>query len=235
VVTTGLWTEGIGRLDLTDPGRTTIDYQFSRATSLSGKKGRPDPMRGDRAFLLDYIVSTGDCQLATGSVMLDSSAVQTGVPTVQTPSTLWDTGRQAVTTDLKMDFAIRLMNMLGARHTAVTGNMLIGYSPSTAMPGLAGTRATALPIPPAPVMPTVFPIPAMVTVAQCPYSPNPADAHPGTVRDALRAPNLITFPRVLHVQLVDPRSVLGISLPSGMETVVTEGPSGFKIEFPAAM
>src|SRR6185503_2220175 len=40
---------------------------------------------------------------------------------------------------------------------------------------------------------------------------------------------------LLHVQLVDPRSVLGISLPSGMETVVTEGPSGFKIEFPAAM
>ena len=239
VVTTGLWTEGVGRLDLGDPSHATIDYTFTRAASLSGRKGRPDPARGDRAFLLDYIVGTTDgdrdCQLGVGSVMLDSSAVQTGVPVAQTPMTTWDAGRNAITaTDLQLPYAVRLGNALGARHTAVTGAVLLGYAPSTSMPGLAGTRATALPIPPATVMPTVLPIPVMVTVAQCPYSPNPGDGHPGLpLPTTITPPGLAAFPRLLHVQLVDPRSVLGIDLPSGMETVIASSPTGFTIAFPA--
>lgn len=239
VVTTGLWTEGVGRLDLTDSSHTTIDYPFTRAASLSGKKGRPDPARGDRAFLLDYIVGTTgferDCQLAVGSVMLDSSTLQTGVPTVQTPTTGWDTARSDITTTpFAIDHAVRLQGALGARHTAVTGNLLLGYAPSASMPGLAGTRATALPIPPATVMPTVLPIPVMVTVAQCPYSTNPGDSHPGLpFPTTIGPPGLAAFPRVLHIQLVDPRSVLGIDLPSGMETVIASSPTGFTIAFPA--
>ena len=239
VVTTGLWTEGVGRLDLTDPSHTTIDYPFTRASSLSGKKGRPDPMRGDRAFLLDYIVGTTglerDCQLAVGSVMLDSSTLQTGVPTAQTPRTGWDTARSEITnTPFTIEHAVRLQGALGTRHTAVTGNVLLGYAPSTSMPGLAGTRATALPIPPATVMPTVLAIPVMVTVAQCPYSANPGDGHLGLpFPTTIGPPGLAAFPRLLHIQLVDPRSVLGIDLPSGMETVIASSPSGFNIEFPA--
>jgi len=239
VVTTGLWTEGVGRLDLGDPSHATIDYAFTRAASLSGRKGRPDPARGDRAFLLDYIVGTmgleRDCQLGVGSVMLDSSAVQTGTPTAQTPATVWDTGRSDIaTTPFTVEHAVRLGNALGTRHTAVTGAVLLGYAPSTSMSGLAGTRATALPIPPATVMPTVLPIPVMLTVAQCPYSPNPGDGHLGLPLPAtITPPGLAAFPHLLHIQLVDPRSVLGVDLPSGMETVIASSPTGFTIAFPA--
>jgi hypothetical protein len=247
VVTTGIWTEGTGRLDTTDTSGATIDYAFTRAASLSGKKARPDPARGDRAFLIDYIVGTMtpsvpdsnefDCQVAVGSVMLDSSAVQTGVPAAQTPATNWDTQRNKVmTTPLMLDHAARLQVALGSRSTAVTGSLLVGYAPSLGMPGLAGTRATALPIPPASVRPTVLPIPVMLTLAQCPYSANPIDGHTGTpLPKAIEPPGLQAFPRVLHIQLVASRSFLGIDLPSGMETVIPLGELDVEIEFPAAM
>jgi hypothetical protein len=241
VVTTGMWTEGTARLDPADMSGATIDYAFTRAAALSGKKARPDPERGDRAFLIDYIVGTTgsnelDCQVAVGSVMLDSSAVQTGIPVAQIPTTGWDTMRPLVTTEpLIPDHAARLRTVLGSRSTGVTGNLLIGYVPSLGMPGLAGTRATALPIPPAPVRPTVLPIPVMLTVLQCPYSTNPVDRHPGTPLPAtIQPPGLQPFPRVLHIQLVASRSVLGIDLPSGMETVLPLGEET-AIEFPAAL
>jgi hypothetical protein len=247
VVTTGLWTEGTARLAPEDVTGATIDYVFTRAASLSGKKARPDPERGDRAFLIDYMIGPinpanpdgreRDCQIAIGSVMLDSSAVQTGVPATQTPTAMWDTTRGAPrTTPFAGAHVGRLQEVLGTRHTAVTGSVLVGHVPSVGMPGLAGTRATALPIPPASVMPTTFPIPVMVPLTQCPYSANPGDLHPGIPPpDALQLPGLAAFPRVLHMQLVDSRSVLGIDLPSGMETVMPLGVNDIDIEFPAAL
>jgi hypothetical protein len=243
VITTGLWTEGAGRVDLADPMHTTVDYAFTRAVPLSGKKGRPDPERGDRAFLLDYIVGTDpdarerDCQIAVGSVVLDSSEVQTGIPTVRTPTSSWDTARPPVATD-EVTFAHtdRLQNALGTRRTTVTGSVLVGYAPSTSMPGLAGTRASALPVPPATVKPTVLPIPVMVTLVQCPYSPNPGDQHRAVPPpNAIQPVGLAAFPRIVHIQLVDSRSALGIDFPSGMETVITLAAGVAKIEFPAAL
>jgi hypothetical protein len=241
VVTTGMWTEGTGRLDAGDPTGKTVDYAFTRATALSGKKARPDPARGDRAFLLDYIVGTAgvekDCQIAVGGVMLDSSAVQTGVPAAQTPTMSWDTMRSAAKTNL-FDLGVlgRLQGALGARHAPVTGSVLVGHVPSVSMPGLAGTRASALPIPPASVMPTILPIPVMVPALQCPYSANPTDAHPGIPPPAtLVPPGMAGFPRVVHMQLIDSRSVLGVGLPSGMATVIALGTSEVDIEFPAPL
>jgi hypothetical protein len=241
VVTTGMWTEGTARLDPGDPTGATVDYAFTRAAPLSGKKARPDPVRGDRAFLIDYVIGVTDpgldCQIAVGSVMLDSSAVQTGMPAAQTPATMWDERRgEVLTSRLTLDHDARLRTALGSRRVGVTGSLLVGYAPSTSMPGLAGTRATALPIPPASVRPTVLPIPVMLTVLQCPYSTNPADNHPGTpLPNAIQPPGLLPFPRVLHIQLVDSRSVLGVDLPSGMETVILLGAGEVRIEFPAAL
>jgi hypothetical protein len=247
VVTTGMWTEGTARLDPGDTTGATVDYAFTRAAPLSGKKARPDPVRGDRAFLIDYIVGTAtpsvpdsnevDCQVAVGAVMLDSSAVQTGIPAAQTPAASWDTRRDPVlAAPLELKHAIRLRDTLGSRNVAVTGSLLVGHAPSLGVPGLAGTRATALPIPPASVRPTVLPIPVMMTLVQCPYSANTQEGHPGTpLPKTIQPSELLAFPRVLHIQLVNSRPVLGIDLPSGMETVIPLGDLAVEIEFPAAM
>jgi hypothetical protein len=231
VLTTGLWTEGDARVDLGDPSHTTVDYAFSDANWLSGKKGRLDPARGDRAFLLDYVAGTQgverDCRIAIGSVMLDSAAVQTGTPTVQIPTTSWDTARKPVkTTAIDLTIVGRLQNKLGKLHTAVTGSVLVGSSPSISMPGLTNA-SRFLPLS----------LPVMATLLQCPYSPNPGDLHPAfPLPDALQPPGLDPFPRILHAQLVDPRTVLGVTLNSGMEAVIASGePSGFTIAFPAAI
>jgi hypothetical protein len=196
VLTTGLWTEG-----------------------------------DDRAFLLDYVAGTQgverDCRIAIGSVMLDSAAVQTGTPTVQIPTTSWDTARKPVkTTAIDLTVVGRLQNKLGKLHTAVTGSVLVGSSPSISMPGLTNA-SRFLPLS----------LPVMATLLQCPYSPNPGDLHPAfPLPDALQPPGLDPFPRILHAQLVDPRTVLGVTLNSGMEAVIASGePSGFTIAFPAAI
>jgi hypothetical protein len=228
VLTTGLWTNGDAHVDPVDPA--TVSAALSEANWLSGKKGRLAPLLGDRAFLVDYTVSTvgddRDCRIASGSVMLDSAAVQPGPPTVQTPTTTWDTAVKRVTsTALDLAFVVRLQTRLGKLHTAVTGNVLLGSSPSTSMPGLASV-SRALPLP----------LPVMATMLQCPYSPNPVDAHRGIpVPDAAQPPGLEGFPRILHIQLVDPRTVLGVTLTSGMEAALTSGLSGFIVAFPAAI
>jgi hypothetical protein len=158
--------------------------------------------------------------------MLDSAAVQSGSPIVQTPTAAWDTAVKSVTsTDLVVAFVVRLQTNLGKLHGAVTGNVLLGSSPSTSMPGLASV-SRSLPLP----------LPVMATMLQCPYSPNPLDAHRGIpVPNAAQPPGLDGFPRILHIQLVDTRTVLGVTLASGMEVALASGPMGFTIEFPAAI
>lgn len=228
VLTTGLWTNGDADADAADPA--TVSIVLSDANWLSGKKGRLAPVLGDRAFLVDYTVATmgddRDCRFASGSVMLDSAAVQPGPPTVQTPTTTWDTAvKKVMITPLDVDFVVRLQTNLGKLHGTVTGNVVLGSSPSTSMPGLASV-SRSLPLP----------VPVMATMLHCPYSPNPLDAHPGIpVPAAAQPPGLDGFPRILHIQLVDLRTVLGTTLASGMEVALTPGPSGFTITFPAAI
>ena len=227
VITTGLWTAGPAKVD--PASSTTVNYDFRDATFMSGKRGRPDNMLGDRALLVEVVKDAQDCQVAIGSVMLDSPAVQTGTPPPQVPRTSWDAQRNRVATggiDLKL--IGRLQSNLGNLHTAVTGAVLFGYAPSLIMPGLA-TSSPPLPLP----------VPVMAPLLQCPYSPNPGDGHPGVPPDVAQPAGLTAFPQILHVQLVDPRAVLGVILSSGMETVLpsmqlTPTTIGFAITFPAA-
>ncbi|MGH9888145.1 MAG: hypothetical protein ACREBE_21610, partial [bacterium] len=193
-----------------------------------GKTGRPDPARGDQAFLVDINTDPQGCQVAVGSVLLDSPAVQvqpTKTRTTQVPTASWDTQRKAVATDgFDLKLIGRLQNKLGNLHTAVTGTLMFGYAPSLAMPGLAAS-SSSLPLP----------MPVMAPLLQCPYSPNPGDGHPGIPPNTAQPGGLGSFPQILHFQLVDPRIVLGVTLSSGMETVLPSGAMGFAITFPAAI
>lgn len=95
------------------------------------------------------------------------------------------------------------------------------------MPGLAGV--------PDPVLNVLqLPVPVMQTVLQCPYN--------ATLPEVAQPMLLDGFPRVVHVQLVATRQVLGVTLTSGMETVMTSAllPGSttlapFSMAFPAAI
>jgi hypothetical protein len=217
VLTTGLWTDGAATAR-PPPNDTTADYAFEGATSLSGKRGRPDPARGDQAFLVDYLTDSS-CRVAAGSVRLDSAALEGNVHTPQTPTSLWDAGRKSVASSpIDLAFLLRLATALDKLHTTITGNLLFGVVPSLNLPGLLGSSPTL-----------VLPTPVMQTLLRCTYNtfPLPPTAQPLGLSD---------FPYVLHVQLVDTRQVAGVSLSSGMETVIPSGEVlGFQVAFPAAI
>ncbi|HSS02680.1 MAG TPA: hypothetical protein VLM79_36715 [Kofleriaceae bacterium] len=233
MITTGLWTAGPARSDPTNAA--TAIYDLVDAVFLSGKKGRPDPALGDRAFLVDFAMPDAQgCRAASGAVTLDSAEAQTGPRMTQVPTATWDTAKKPVkSTALDLSFVTRLQGNLGKLHGAITGDLLFGFAPSLSMPSLAAA-SPALPLP--------LPLPVMATVLRCPYSPNPGDARPGTPLPATAQPaGLDRFPQVLHVQLADVRTVLGVPLASGMEVVLAAGPvlptgpTGFTISFPAAI
>lgn len=146
MITTGLWTAGTARIDPSNAA--TILYDLADAAFLSGKKGRPDPALGDRAFLVDYAAPDAQgCRSASGAVMLDSAAAQTGTRTTQIPSASWDAAQKAVKSNaFDLDFVTRLQGKLGKLHGAITGDLLFGFAPSLSMPALAAT-STALPLP----------------------------------------------------------------------------------------
>ncbi len=222
LLTTGLWTEGLANIPSSG---APVDYDFSNANSLSGAKGRPDPTQGDRAFLVDYFTdSSGSqatgCRVASGSAALTAVALQPGAHTVQTVT--WDAGRSMVSSDVVgIGFVGRLTTNLGMLHgtfSAQLSTLLFGAAPSTDFPGLTGASPALL-----------LPVPVMQTLLQCPYN---VAALPSTAQPAL----LGGFPTVVHVQLVDTRQILGVTLASGLETVLASSTGGgFKMAFPAAM
>ena len=227
LLTTGVWTAGS-----VDPPTTgaTVDYDFFNARSLSGTIGRPDPARGDLGFLVDFISdpnttsSTGAaCRVAAGSSPLGALELAPGSHTAQTVS--WDSSRLPVSTDgVALGVIARLADRLGKLHGSFEGKLswlLYGKIPSVEFPGLTGASALST-IP--------LPIPVMQVLFQCPYdvTPVPPAAQPVLLE--------VAFPSALHVQLVDSRRVLGVTLLSGIETVIASSfASSFPLAFPAAM
>jgi hypothetical protein len=227
VLTTGLWTDGAATAR-PPPNDTTADYAFDSAIPLSGGKGRPDPTRGDRAYLVDYIPDS-NCRVANGSVRLDSAELTGGSHTVQTPNSVWDASRKLVTASaVDLTSLMRLATVLDKLHTTVGGNLLFGIVPSLNLPGLLGTTPLF-----------TLPTPIMQTLLRCPYTTLPA--LPATALPATAGPGGLGFPYVLHVQLVDTRLVAGVSLTSGMATVIASSEvmssqvSFPAVSFPAAM
>jgi hypothetical protein len=232
VLTTGMWSEGCVISGCTMSSGATINYDFySNATYLSGGRGRPDPTLGDRALLVDYIdgssadASVG-CRYAAASAVLPSAALDPGMYTVQTPAPTWDSTRTDVMgTGVDVTFPSRLGTALGTLESTFlpSSPQLFGFAASTDMPGLAGTRGQSL------LSGVLLPVPVMQTLLQCPYS---TTRLPQTAQPML----LDSFPRILHVQLIDTRNVLGVDLNSGMETVLTSvAAGGFAMAFPAAI
>ena len=220
VFTTGLWTEG-----LANPSGTTVDYDFSSATSLSGASGQPKPSLGDHALLVDYIMDGSNCRVAVGSGALISAAIQAGMHSPATPT--WDSARKTVMSDpVDFKFVTRLTTGLGKLESTFSGPLstqLFGTVASTDMPGLAATPESST------LLGVRLPVPVMQSLLKCPYTLNPL---PQTAQPTI----LDSFPRILHVQLVDTRQVLGATLASGMETVIVSAAAGgFTMAFPAAI
>jgi hypothetical protein len=105
---------------------------------------------------------------------------------------------------------------------------LVGSVPSTSFPGLIGTSSDFR-----------LPIPVMLPLLQCPQGPQaqgPTD--PGSIPATAQPTLLGDFPTAVHFQLVEARAVaaLGVTLYSGMETVIAASAGGgFKMSFPAAI
>jgi hypothetical protein len=229
VLTTGLWTTGLTGL----PSGMTVDYDFVNASSLSGARGSPDAAQGDRGFLVDYQVnpdSSGiQCTVAVGSTSLTQVALTAGAHTEQNAD--WDTLRRPVTSELPgTTLFTRLGLGLGALHTAISildSKLLFGSVPSTSFPGLIGSG------------PFRLPVPVMQTLLQCPQGPgSQGPMTPSAIPLTAQPTMLGDFPTVVHVQLVDPRPVgaLGVTLYSGMETVIAASAGGgFRMSFPAAI
>lgn len=235
VLTTGLWTFGqtAKPVNITTSS-SAIDYDFGNAASLSGAKGSPVAAQGDRAFLVDYVNNPDNkgilCNVAVGSTALDQLALTAAPHTTQTA--LWDTLRRPVTSELPdLSSFVRLSAGLGALSTPISNQdsvFLFGSVPSTSFPGLIGTSANFR-----------LPVPVIQTLLQCPQGPQaqgPMD--PGSIPNTAQPTLLGDFPTAVHVQLVEARAVaaLGVTLYSGMETVIAASAGGgFKLSFPAAI
>ena len=225
VFSTGVWTEGKATLR-----GANIDYDFATAVSLSGALGRPEPATGDRAVAIDFGPDPNPdptkCTLALGSAALDSAALEPLRHTGQTPT--WDSGRKPVTSDpAGLSFIARLDDGLGKLYSggklSPASQLVFGITPSIDMPGLSATPESAT------LLGMLLPVPVMETLLQCPREQNP-------LPDVAQPMLLDQFPRILHVQLVDTRQILGVTLASGMETVLTgTASSKFTMAFPAPL
>jgi hypothetical protein len=226
VFTTGVWTEGKATLS-----GATIDYDFTTAVSLSGAPGRPEPATGDHAVAIDFGPDPNPnptkCTIALGSAELDSAALEPLRHTAQTPA--WDSGRKPVMSDpVGLMFIDRLGNALGKLESggklSPASQLVFGTTPSIDMPGLSATPESAT------LLGMLLPVPVIQPLLQCPREQNPL---PDTAQPML----LDRFPRILHVQLVDTRQILGVTLASGMETVLTAATasSKFTMAFPAPL
>jgi hypothetical protein len=230
VLTTGLWTAGL----TAQPVGMIVDYDFGNARSLSGARGSPDDAQGDRGFVVDYAVNPDNngvlCNVAVGSAALSSVALAANLHTPQ--SVPWDIARRAVMTELPdSDVLTRLATGLGKLNNGVSSQdsqLVFGSVPSVTFPGLIGQSKDFR-----------LPVPVMQTLLQCPQGPvsqGPMD--PSMVPRAAQPSMLGDFPTVVHVQLVDSRTVgaLGVTLSSGIETVIpASAGGGFKMSFPAAI
>jgi hypothetical protein len=230
VLTTGLWTTGVTN----PPSGAVVDYDFSSATSLSGARGSPDAAQGDRGFVVDYALDPDKksilCNVAIGSAALPQLALTATGHTAETAT--WDAGRLLVNSELPDANAFnRLAAGLGALNTTVSSQdsqIVFGSVPSTSFPGLIGSAPSFR-----------LPVPVMQMLLQCPQGPLSQGPMTSAAIPRTAQPTMLAdFPTVVHVQLVDARPVpaLGVTLYSGMETVIAASAGGgFRMSFPAAI
>jgi len=241
VFTTGLWSAST-QVTVTNPG--VVDYDFSNATWL-GRQGGLAASQGDRAMLVDFVTDTVNstgCVFANGNGEVPTTAVDLG--TSHSNATVsWETTRRMVnSTPVTFDAQLRLQNALGTRDAMLLrakSFRMLGVAPSLAFPGLTSAAPGMLLSTPA--APALLAMPALLPLQQCPYDK--------MLQDTAQPAALAAFPLILHVQLVDQRSVplaiqgqtVNVALASGIEAVVVPSDDGsgtgskFQMAFPAAI
>lgn len=218
VFTTGLWTEGIAT-----PG-TAIDFDLTRSTSLSGPNGASDPAFGDQGFLIDYKLTPGGCRVAIGGAAFDPT-VHAGTHTTVAPAWNVDNMSSLQGTDIPQTIGDRFKALNGlATYVPNATTIMFGISPSTVIPGLTVTPPISTQL-----YNAQLPVPVMLTLLECPLSGAPGNAMP------LALSQLAAYPKVFHTQLVALRTALGVSLTSGMETVVVESLNSVSLGFLAPL
>jgi hypothetical protein len=204
VFTTGMWSEGAV------PGfvagsAAQVDYGLASAVGLAGA---PAQLRaGDGALLLDFRRdATTGCRVAVGGAVLADPVPQaphaTATPRWETMAYSFDDPPLG-TTQLT-----RLQQQLGPLQSMAGKDLsfkLVGTLAAPGLPPFASAPAAAS------NLGVLLPVPVMVTWQACTYNQaGPAPAVPS----ALLAPAVVR-----HVQLVDTRKLVGITLVSGLETV----------------
>jgi len=241
VFTTGLWSAST-QVTVTNPG--VVDYDFANAIWL-GRHGSLAASKGDRAVLVDFVtdtVNSSSCVFANGNGEVPTTAVDLG-SSHSSAAVSWDTTRRMVnSTPVSFDAQARLQDTLGTRDAMLLrakSFRMLGVAPSLAFPGLTSAAPGMLLSTPA--APALLAMPAMLPLQQCPYDK--------VLQDTAQPAALAGFPLILHVQLVDQRSVplaiqgqtVNVALTSGIEAVVVQSDDGtgtgnkFQTAFPAAI
>jgi hypothetical protein len=224
VFTTGVWTEGANAG--TSPG-ATFTYDFNaKARPLSGDLGAPERMWSDLAVLADFrIDGPTQCRVTSGQATFLVPDLMVGALTAPSPQPAYSTILGQVMLGLGGPAPIhaRMGTMLGS---LVNGANAVrweyGYVPSLAVFGFSK-----------PVVEEIgafaLPSPRMLAFADCSSTQgsevlvSPVFADSPELRER--------FPRVVHVEIVNARTVGALQLRSGFSAVVASSSDAFSSEF----
>lgn len=227
VFTTGLWSEG--RFGLLPPG-STIEYYFDqKAEPLSGPIGAPEKAMSDQAVLVDFKTMNG-CRVASGTAAFPVPDLVAGSLSMPVPQPASVSADKQVRLDLPTAPApihARIQTVLGSRASASpdTVRWEYGYVPSL---GVFGFTKPAVDLPGE----FLLPGPRMIAFADCTYTAGNEVLQTPAYADA--AELRPRFPRVVHVEIVNARTVSGASLRSGFAGVVASAGDTFTSDFTVA-
>ena len=229
VFTTGLWTEG--EFVLVPPGRT-LEYDFgTKAMSQSGPLGAPENAEGDLGVLADFRIdgtAPNQCRVASGVAAFQVPDMVEGSRTPPATQPMYRMGSQGVRLTVPGNPYDRLRSALGGRSNVAPDafRWRLGYTPSIAAFGFAkpGHDVTGV---------FMSPGPQIISLVECRFlqgnerlEPDELYADPGELLDR--------FPKIVHAELVDTRTVNGHLLRSGYSTVVSGTEEVFAVTFGAA-
>lgn len=229
VFTTGIWSEGIIPFPL--PGRT-LDYAFAQyAKSISGPLGAPEQGQLDHAVLADF-TSLNGCSVASGTATFPVPDLMASGLSPPDPQPSYGLANKQVGLSIPLTpqpIYARLETVLGSRVDANPDAVRwqYGYVPSLGVFGFSK-----------PVVDTVgeflLPGPRMIALASCAYIATPGAERLTTPPYADSLELRPRFSRVVHVEIVNTRSIGGIALRSGFSAVVASAGSTFTSDFTVA-
>ena len=229
VFTTGIWTEG--RFGI-PPAGPTLDYAFDQmAESLSGPLGAPEQAKLDHAVLADFTNLNG-CRIASGTASFPVPDLVAGSRSSPDPQPTYTAANKQVGLSIPLmpePIYARLGTVLGSRADAAPDAVRweYGYMPSL---GVFGFSKPVVEVPGE----FLLPGPKMIAFANCAYMASPGAEVLSTPAYADSSELRPRFPRVVHVEIVNTRTVNGIGLRSGFSAVVASAGDTFSSDFTVA-